>query len=326
MRRAAGGGGPARGEHAVEHRVARRPDFQRDAHVGRRDAVEHHAAHAIRMAPRVFHRRARAVRAAPEVDAVVAERGAHRVEIGDPRGGRVLGRVDAPGREFRGAGLRARHRVEFQRGFDVAFVELERGAGERRAAAGAALVDEDDVAVLAHPVELGGERPEVRRRLARAAGEDEQRVALRSQGVGGQDGDENPDAAGRPAWLDPPAPRPHRTGPPSAAGAAGIRRAAACASGLRRRRSRRRWPPAPRRRPRRAMREAGGAARRARGRRHARRDRGPGSFMAADGNRARRRPRGAATKRRGCRTSGGRRRPVDGPVYWIDPAFRTPPP
>ena len=62
---------------------------------GRRDAVERHGAHAIRMPAQVLLRDARAVAAAPQVPARVAERLAHRFEVGDPRRGRVLRGVDA---------------------------------------------------------------------------------------------------------------------------------------------------------------------------------------------------------------------------------------
>ena len=150
-------GARRRSRIAVERAIARRPDVERDDHRRRRDAVEHDAAHAVRMAAQVFERDARAVGAAPEVDLRVAERGAHRVEVGDPRGGRVLRGVDAARGELLRARGGLRHRIELERRVD-AVVGLERGAGERRRAAGAALVDEHDVAVLAHAGQLRGER------------------------------------------------------------------------------------------------------------------------------------------------------------------------
>ena len=66
---------------------------------------------------------------------------------------------------------------------------------ERRRAAGAALVDEHDVAVLAHAGQRRGEGAEEARRLAGAAGEDEQRVGARIERVGGQHRDRKRDLA-----------------------------------------------------------------------------------------------------------------------------------
>ena len=64
---------------------------------------------------------------------------------------------------------------------------------------------------LRTPVEQRGERAEVRRRLARAAGEDEQRVALRGCSVLAGSTATTIRCGGRPAWRDPPAPRARRT-------------------------------------------------------------------------------------------------------------------
>ena len=68
MRGAAGDRGRTGADERGQRRVARRPDVERDAHRRRRDAVEHDAAHALRMAPQVFQRDARSIRAAPQVD------------------------------------------------------------------------------------------------------------------------------------------------------------------------------------------------------------------------------------------------------------------
>ena len=172
----------ARVEDRGERDFARRPDVERGSHRRRRDAVEHDAAHVVRVPAQIFLRGARAVRAAPEVDLVVAQRRAHRVEIGDPRRRRVLRGVDALRGELLRAGGRLRHRIELERRLE-AVVGLERRADERRRAAGAALVDEHDVAILAHAGQRRGERSEEARRLAGAAGENEQRIGARVQRV-----------------------------------------------------------------------------------------------------------------------------------------------
>ena len=64
----------AGGEQRVERLLARRPDVERDLQRRRRDAVEHDAAHAVAVAAQVLVRDARAVAAAPQVPARIAER------------------------------------------------------------------------------------------------------------------------------------------------------------------------------------------------------------------------------------------------------------
>ncbi len=167
-----------------QRRVTRRPDVERNAHRRRRDAVEDDAAHAIRVAAQVFQRDTRAVRAAPQIDPVVAHRRAHGVEIGDPRLGRVLARIDAARGELARARGGAVHWIDVERGAKR-ILRRERCAVERRRPAGASRVDEDDVAILAHAGQLRGEGAEVRCRLSGPAGEDEQRIGLRIERVCG---------------------------------------------------------------------------------------------------------------------------------------------
>ena len=179
---------PAGVDHVRQRRVARRPDVEAHAKRRRGDAVEHDAAHAVAMTAHVLERRARAVRPAPQVHPWITERRAHRVEIRDECGGRVLRGVDALCGELARASLRLRFGIELERRVD-AVVGLERRAFERRRAAGAALVDEHDVAVLAHVDELHRERTQMRSRLSRPAGEHEQRVGARIERVRRKDGD-----------------------------------------------------------------------------------------------------------------------------------------
>ena len=154
------------------------------------------------MPAQVVERDAGAVAAAPQVPARDAERGANGFEVLDERRGRVAARVDAGLRELRRAGLRARQRIDLQQdgpetGFRIGL------AGERRRTAGAALVDEYDVARAADFVQARGERRQFARGLARPAGEDEQRVGMGRERVRREDGDvdRNRPAPGRRAIL-----------------------------------------------------------------------------------------------------------------------------
>ena len=148
----------------------------------------------LRVPAQVFQRRARPVGAAPEIDPVVAQRRARRIEIRDPRRRRVLRGIHALRGQLARAGSGLRHRIELERAFE-AVVGLERRADERRRPAGAALVDEDDVAILADAGQRGGERTEKARGLTGPAGENEQRVGARVQRVGRKDRDEQRDLA-----------------------------------------------------------------------------------------------------------------------------------
>ena len=82
-------------------------------------------------------------------------------------------------------------------------VRLLRCAVERRGAPGPTLVDENDIALAAYRVQLRHEWGELRRRLARTARQDEQRIGLRRQRVGRQYADEQLDlaSAGRSTVL-----------------------------------------------------------------------------------------------------------------------------
>ena len=97
----------------------------------RRHAVEHDAAHAIRMSPQIFLRDARAVTAAPQVDPRVAERAAHVVEIGDVGVRRVLRR-----RRCRATRARRHRRVPSAR--DRSRAQSARSLGRERRAQRAA--------------------------------------------------------------------------------------------------------------------------------------------------------------------------------------------
>jgi hypothetical protein len=149
------------------------------------------------MPAEVLLRDARAVAAAPQVHLPITERFAHLVEIGDPRARRVLRRIDAFGRELPRAQQRFRHRIDVEFGV---LVGRERGTVERRRAAGAALVDQHDVARAADRAELQRERTQRRGRLAGAAGDQHERVGCGGQRVRRQHGDED----GEPASLRMP--------------------------------------------------------------------------------------------------------------------------
>ena len=119
-------------------------------HVRRRDAVQHHPPHVLRVQPQVLQRRARAVGHAHQVDALCAQRLAHGIQVGHGRRRAVVAQVAV------------RQRLQLAQAVARALqlplrVELlaQRPAGrlvaaaQRRAAPGTALVDEHDVAPLA---------------------------------------------------------------------------------------------------------------------------------------------------------------------------------
>ena len=212
----------ARAEHCVEGRLARAPHVERADHRRRYHGVERHGANAVRVPAQVFLRNARAVAAAPEVPLRVTERLAHRLEVGDPRRGRVLRRVHALREQFGRAGLGARDGIRFQR---IVVPGLERIALHRRRTAGAALVDQDDVACAPDFVQARDERRQRRCRLTRATGEDQQWIRLGRERVRRQHRGEDPDLATVRLGavfgnLDL-----RRIGPASAGWATGIRRA-----------------------------------------------------------------------------------------------------
>ena len=145
----------------------------------------------IAVAAQVLEADARPVRAAPEVDAPIAERRAHLVQVLDGDGGHIEARV----------GVERREATRDQRlGKRVLEKRLQRRllvvlAVERVGVARAALVDEHDVAHVVEPREqgqhLGGERD---RALARAARQHEDRIGFARAHPGGHDGDVEPDS------------------------------------------------------------------------------------------------------------------------------------
>jgi hypothetical protein len=145
----------------------------RDHLVGRRHAIEHQRAHRLRVGARICLRQARAVRAAPQVDRAVAERAPHFLDVaGGIGGGVVLERrlrfLDAGADLLVLLGL-----AQFVFAGIGFAIELARQAG-------AALVDEDDVAGGARALEGGGQQLDhLAAGLAGAAGKDEQRIGPR---------------------------------------------------------------------------------------------------------------------------------------------------
>jgi hypothetical protein len=85
----------AGGQQRFQRGVGVDREARRKRHRGRCHAVEHHAAHMLRELAQVLERRARAVGAAPQVDARRPERGAHRIEVAHRDPGRVLAQVGA---------------------------------------------------------------------------------------------------------------------------------------------------------------------------------------------------------------------------------------
>ena len=181
MRLGAGRLGGAGLDEAVERRLVVGGKARRQGHVGRRDAVDHGAPHGLGKLAQHLERDPRAVGAADQVDALGAELAPHRVEVLD-RDRRGEEAEVAFGLEV---GLLQQRRLALR---DQALLALGLGllgeglvfrvlAGQRRRAAGAALVDEDDVAPVVQP---GEQRHHLRRQrdraLPRAAGEEEHRV------------------------------------------------------------------------------------------------------------------------------------------------------
>jgi intracellular septation protein A len=166
---------------------------ERQAHIGRRDAVEDHRSHTLAMPAQVDEGRPRAVGAAIQIDVLVAEMRADRIEVVHRDARRVVAHVGV---------------VTSQAGFQpgkrllVGFHRLAEGVGrrstvERVRLAGATLVDEDDIAVAEYPPEdLPHLRRELRRRLTGSAGEEEQRVGTLSTQRGQHDDVQRDAAAG----------------------------------------------------------------------------------------------------------------------------------
>ena len=169
----------------VKHRVQRRlvvgRHGARQRQPGRHHAVQHAAAHMLRIRALVGQGGAGAVREADQVDALGAQRAAHRVDVGHRDVGGELAQVALRQHLQRAqAGLQARLALA------VVGQGLPRGGlgvvGTTQwcAAASAALVDEHQVAPVAQPGETRGQGAgQVDRALAGAASEEKHWVRQR---------------------------------------------------------------------------------------------------------------------------------------------------
>ena len=126
---------------------------------GRVDTDHHRSVNARRVAPGVDHGRASARALAQQVDAVIAERAARRVQIIDPLGQRVSGEIDA----IRLQPVRTcakSLRISMERLFTK---EVRRSlqcgrdlrTGERRRPVDPAIADQDNVVTIGDPAGLG---------------------------------------------------------------------------------------------------------------------------------------------------------------------------
>ena len=171
----AGGFRPAALEYAIECALRFDRDLRHQRDRRRHDRVQHDRARALGITPGVVLRDARAVGTADQVDPLVAEGGAHGLEVADRDAGRVELRAAAQprqavardpaqldGREFAGLDGVVRH-----------------VAVEPVRAAGAALVHQHEIA-LAPDAGIGTERRRIAfdRALARPAREQEDRIGI----------------------------------------------------------------------------------------------------------------------------------------------------
>ena len=156
-------------------RVGRAAVGQR--HVGRRHAVQHAAAHGLREGALVFERGARAVRRADQVDALGAELPAHGVQILHRQRGGVEAQVAVrqllqPQPTLLQV-LQLPRRIGLYRQRQMPRVV----AHQRRRPAGAALIDEHDVAAVVQAAELAHRVGRQRHRaLPRPTGQQEHRI------------------------------------------------------------------------------------------------------------------------------------------------------
>ncbi len=141
--------GLARLDQSRERRVTVGDERQGQLHRGGRDTVEDHRAHAIAVAPHVLERHARAVRAAPEVHLLVSQSGAHLVQVFHRDRGHVLARVGVELLQAFGEHLLGKRLLEERLQRLRLFLLAIEGVG----AAGAALIDEQDVARVVQPRE-----------------------------------------------------------------------------------------------------------------------------------------------------------------------------
>ena len=181
MRLGASRFGGAGFDEAVEGGLVVGGKARRQDHVGRCHAVDHGAPHRLRKLAQDFERDPRSVGAADQVDPLGTELAPHRVEIlhGDRRGDEteVALRLQVGLLEQRRLALREEAQLPFGIGLLGQRLVFRILAGQGRRAAGAALVDEDDVAPVVEAREkrhrLRGQR---HRALPGAAGEKEHRV------------------------------------------------------------------------------------------------------------------------------------------------------
>ena len=171
--------------------------------IGRHHAVQHDGARVRRIAAQVFLRHARAVRNAEQVDLLHAERLAHRLEVGHAVARRVVARVGIELRQAVAREAREPFRAEVLRLAERVRAGLVATA-QRVRIAGAALVDEDHVALAQHLAEraLRG-RIRLASALARAAGDHEHGIGLGLLRLARHPGDRelDPAAIGRGAVL-----------------------------------------------------------------------------------------------------------------------------
>ena len=175
--RVAGLIGAAVGEELIERALGVAREKERQPHVWRRHAVENHRPDVRFMLAQVDERGSRPIRAAVDVDLVVAEECADLVEIVHRDRRRVQTQVGVFAEPFQ-AGFEANDALL------VALIDLAQrvavgAALERMRLAGTALVDEDDVAGgLDAAEQFANATRHLRGALARAAGEEEQRIGL----------------------------------------------------------------------------------------------------------------------------------------------------
>jgi hypothetical protein len=173
--------GGAGGEERIEGGLVVEREARRQRHVGRRDAVHHAAPHRLRELALVLERHPRPVRGADQVDALGAELAPHRVEVLHRDRGREQAQVAlAPDvGQLQQLRLALDGEAVLAVGIGLLGERLVLGvrAHERRRAAGAALVDEDDVAPVVEPAEeRHRRRGDGDRALAGPAGEEEHRI------------------------------------------------------------------------------------------------------------------------------------------------------
>jgi hypothetical protein len=203
---AAGGVVGAVVEQLVERHLALAGDVERHPGVDRHVAVEDGAPHVLRVPAHVDLGGAGAVGAAEEVQPLVAEELPHLVQV---IGGDVAGVEGEVGVELARAGAQGGEREEVVQVALEVVLAPRLGAVEGVRAAGAARVDQQDVARGAQPAEELGELGCRRGRgIAGAALEKDQRVGRGIGGLRREDDDVDGDLApalGRPVL-------PHRMG------------------------------------------------------------------------------------------------------------------